>query len=572
MKLLFHCACLLAALSPLCTADAVLAPSTSSSGWVLDWNDEFEGDSLDTDKWNYQTGLSNTGTSHCYTEDAVSVRDGSLIITSTYEETANPHYDPDGTSWRTTTETQPYSSGAINTRGTQDFLYGRLEVRAKVTDTTGIWPAIWLLGDVPGNTWSSPKCGEIDILEHVSQDEGLVQTAFHWGKDGSQTLESEHYSHQIAPEDYFDQYHTYAIEWNEGGVKVFVDDVLFGTFDSDVANYPDGQVNPFRKPQYLILNTAIGGESTWPENANPSEYPSEFAVDYVRYYVEQAPEQATLRYAYDFDSYYSNFSLDIGENQAEFKGSSQLTNMNGLWMNIRPNGMGGGASWAHAIHSGVVGFVGANALNMTFDDGFTVASNFRFAGTSATSQDTLLSFKISEQDYTLSYSNAKGGFVLATQVGGTLTESEVLGFQSLTDTNKEWFSFILSGQLVDGEGILTLSIYSTDDSATLLGTISMDGFDADALLGDFSFSNAATPDLGLVTLVGGIRQESYHVDNLLVYEGAATQADLFYLASSLAAGEYIQKIPEPSSVTMSLLALSGLLARRRRRRRPCISS
>ncbi len=489
-----------------------------------------------------------------------------MIITSRYEETANPNYNPDGSSWQTTTETQPYSSGSINTRGTKDFLYGRLEVRAKVTDTTGIWPAIWLLGDVPGNTWSSPKCGEIDILEHVSQDEGLVQSAFHWGENGTQTLKSEAYTHLIAPADYFDQYHTYAIEWNEGGVKVFVNDTLFATFDSDVANYPDGQVNPFRKPQYLILNTAIGGERTWPENANPSEYPSEFAVDYVRYYVEQAPEQATLRYAYDFDSYNPSYSLDIGENQAEFKGSSLLTNMRGdQWLNSRPNGVGGGAGRSHGIHSGVVGFVGANALNITFDDGFTIASNFKFAGTAATSQDTLISFKINEQNYALSYSNAKSGFLISTEAGGTLVESAVLDFEPLTDVANQWFTFVLSGQSIDSEGLLTLSIYSLEEIPTLLGSISIDGFDSAALLGDFSFSNAATPGFGLVTEASGTPQESYHVDNLLVYEGAATQDDLFYLASSFATGEYIQNLPEPSTVTMSLMALSGLLLRRRRK-------
>ncbi len=567
MKTLLSVITLLSALAPLSDANTA-PPTTLDGGWVLDWHDEFDGDTLDESKWNYETGLSNPGTSHCYTKDAISVRDGELIITSRHEQTANPNYNPDGTSWQTTTETQPYSSGGVNTRGTKDFLYGRVEVRAKIQDVTGIWPAIWLLADVPGNTWTSPKCGEIDILEHVSQDEGLVQSAFHWGKDGTQELSSEHYSHQMNTADFFDQFHTYTLDWNEGGAKVYVDGILFGTFDSDAANYPNGEENPFRRPQYLILNTAIGGNNTWPESPNASEYPTEFAIDYVRYYTQaDSPEQATLRYAYDFNDYNkSSYELEIGVNQADYKGSSSLTQLrDDQWLNASFPGMARSTS-AHAIHSGTVGFIGANALNMTFEDGFTIASNFKFSGTSATMQDTLVSFKINEQSYIVSYSSSKQGFHLSTQSGSTLVETDVIAFAPLIDTDEAWFTFVLSGQVIDGETALTLSFYTTGEEPSLLGSLSLDGFDPEDLLGDFSYSNAATPGLGGVTEdASGSPMLGYVVDNLAIYEGYASEEEWLHIASSLGTGEFVQlAIPEPSTTTLSLLALAGLLARRRR--------
>ncbi len=565
---IFHSAILLfSLLAPLSYA-TTSAPTNLNGGWVLDWNDEFDGDSLDTSKWNYDTGLSNTGTAHCYTEDAVSVRDGELIITSRYEDTVNPHYDPNGATWQTTTETQPYSSGAVNTRGTQDFLYGRIEVRAKVQDVTGIWPAIWLLGDVPGNTWSSPKCGEIDILEHVSQDAGLVQSAFHWGENGTMKLSSEHYAYQMNTADYFGTFHTYTLEWNEGGAKVFVDGTLFATFDSDVADYPNGEENPFRRPQYLILNTAIGGAATWPEQANPSEYPAEFAIDYVRYYVQaDAPEKATLRYAYDFNDYdKSTFELEIGANLADYEGSSTISNLrDGQWLNAKFPGMAKSVS-GHAIHSGALGFVGADALNISFEDGFTVASNFKFSGTSSTVEDTLVSFKINEQAFAVSYNIAQKGFLISTIKGSTLVESEIIGFESLVDSDEAWFTFILSGQSIDGDTALTLSFYTTGEDASLLGSTTIRGFNASDILGDFSFSNAATPELG------GVAKDAsdtpllgYVVDNLAIYEGAASAQEWLHIASSLGTGSFVQiALPEPSTATLSLLALTGLLLRRRR--------
>ncbi len=543
MKAFLSVITLLSALSPLSQARPT-PPKTLEGGWVLDWHDEFNGSRLDQKKWKYDTGLSNRGTAHCYTEDAISVRGGKLIITSRHQDTPNPNYNPEGKTWQTTTKVQPYSSGAVMTRGTKDFLYGRVEVRAKFDDVTGIWPAIWLFADVPGNKWASPKCGEIDILEHVSQDAGLVQTAFHWGENGTLKLKSAHYTRQMDKKDFFNKFHTYTLEWNEGGGKIYVDGIHFGTFDSDLANYPNGEANPFRRPQYLILNTAIGGAKTWPEQANPKEYPTDFVIDYVRYYVQaDAPEKATLRYAYNFNqSDKKSYQLTLGGNQAAYKGSSTLTRLRGKqWLSASFPGMAASAS-AHPIHSGTVGFIGADALHMSFEDGFTIASNFKYSGTATAEQDTLASFKIQEQSYTISYSKNKKGLILTTKAGNSVTSSEAIAFPSLVDTKEAWYTFILSGQTNDDKSTLTLSVYSTGKKPQHLGSTTLDGFTPSDLLGDFAYSNAATPDLGSVTkdakaapLLG------YIVDNLAIYEGHATPTEWQRIASALAKGKIIQR-------------------------------
>ncbi|MFI3244548.1 MAG: glycoside hydrolase family 16 protein [Akkermansia sp.] len=227
------------------------------------------------------------GSQQSYTKDAVSVSDGNLVITSTYETTENCNYHPGETYWPYTMETMPYSSGSITTKGTYDFTYGRLEVSAKLPDATGAWPAIWLLGsEIKG--W--PRCGEIDILEHISQSEGTIFSTLHFTNEGLK-YQSTGRSIRMNADSLYNEFHVYGMEWTETQIKVFVDDITVAIFDLDALNYAYGE-NPFNTDQYLIINTAIGGNGTWPESADSADYPVDYTVDYVRYYQYDAEAAA----------------------------------------------------------------------------------------------------------------------------------------------------------------------------------------------------------------------------------------------------------------------------------------
>ena len=254
------------------------APQTLPGEWKLEWHDEFNGDKLDRSKWNYELGVvRNIGSSQAYTKDAIVVKDGMAIITSRREDTPNCNYKKNKR-WTGEIQTQPYSSGSMTTRGIKNFLYGRMEIRARLPKATGAWPAIWLVG---ASDWGWPTSGEIDIMEHLSQHPGLCYSTFHWGKNGGKRAQSKGWTRQIKYP--YEKFHRYAMEWDKERIIVYLNDVEVSNFKIDQARYPNG-TNPFHTAQRLIINTAIGGPGTWPEQPKAEDYPARFEIDYVRYY------------------------------------------------------------------------------------------------------------------------------------------------------------------------------------------------------------------------------------------------------------------------------------------------
>ncbi len=278
-KLLILLLSLAAALTPATAAKK--PPRTLPGGWVYTWGDEFSGSRLNSKYWSPELGVvRNKGTLQAYTEDALKFKKGFLFINTEHEETDNCNYKEGATNWLASIKTQPYSSGSITTKGKKDFLYGRLEVRAKMPEAKGAWPAIWLVGS---NGWGWPKCGEIDILEHLSQSPGQCFMTLHWGKDGTQGTTSKGFNTKI-PNPYT-KFHIYAMEWSQKELVMFIDDDEVARWDLSISDYPDG-TNPFRTPHHLIINTAIGGNGTWPEHADAKDYPVSYVIDYVRYYTK----------------------------------------------------------------------------------------------------------------------------------------------------------------------------------------------------------------------------------------------------------------------------------------------
>lgn len=258
------------------------APRTLPGGWEYAWGDEFNGSKLDPKKWKCELGpVRNKGASHSYVPEAVKVKNGKLIITSAAKKTKNPAYKEGSTYWPVSMKEQPFMSGSVTTKGIKHFTApGRLEFRAKIPKAKGVWPAIWTMHV---NKYGWPANGEIDILEHISQEPDTVYSIFRWGKNGG-NQESKVIRTTRIPQ-YSKEFHTYALQWDDDEMFIEVDGKEVGKIQMSQAQYPNGD-NPLLTPCYIIINTAIGGPGTWPERPDAKQYPVKFEIDYVRYYTK----------------------------------------------------------------------------------------------------------------------------------------------------------------------------------------------------------------------------------------------------------------------------------------------
>jgi len=233
--------------------------------------DEFNYSGLpDSTKWAYEVGYIRNKEPQYYTharKENVRVEDGNLIIEARKEVFTDQGLKAD------------YTSGSMNTLHKQHFKYGRIEVRAKVPKGLGVWPAIWMLGTDRGKVkW--PNCGEIDIMEFVGKDSTLVYGTVHYADSLNKYRMEGKKPVFGAP---YDDFHVYALEWDEKQIKLFYDDINYFTFDVQKAQQKDGN-NIFLKEYYLLLNLALGNGNNLGGVLHDEALPATFLIDYVRVY------------------------------------------------------------------------------------------------------------------------------------------------------------------------------------------------------------------------------------------------------------------------------------------------
>lgn len=244
----------------------------------LVWSDEFDGTALNLDNWTYELGdgcdrgpdLCGWGNNEAqsYQRENAVVADGLLTITAREEMVGNSQF----------------TSARIVTKNKQDFRYGWLEARIKVPRGRGTWPAFWMLStDEVYGTW--PQSGEIDIMEYVGKEPDRILGTVHFGQlfPNNQFLTEEF----VLTGDslFYEEYHTYAIHWEENRIRWFVDGVLYATqTPADLAP----QRWPFDQDFHFILNLALGGTLGGP-TIDRAQLPAELAIDYVRVYDDEQP-------------------------------------------------------------------------------------------------------------------------------------------------------------------------------------------------------------------------------------------------------------------------------------------
>lgn len=231
----------------------------------LVWAEEFNGQKIDTDIWNFNKGLGHNNEQQYYTSRSKNIRieEGLLVIEARKEDHKG----------------SKYTSGRINTIDKKLFKYGRIEIRAKLPEGKGTWPAIWMLGENRERD-GYPACGEIDIMEHVGKSPTEIHGAIHYPELDNKELNSSAKSFEIPSSE--DDFHTYAIEWDERSINYFIDNKPYHSFNIDDAER-EGRDNIFQKPFYLIINLALGGK--WAGEIDDSIFPARFYIDYIRYYI-----------------------------------------------------------------------------------------------------------------------------------------------------------------------------------------------------------------------------------------------------------------------------------------------
>lgn len=244
--------------------------------WVQVWSDEFDGTSLNTANWSYNTTVHVNNEQQQYTSSSqnVQVSNGTLKLIARYQPTNG----------------YPYTSGRIESIGKREFGHSRVEARIKLPVGAGLWPAFWMLGnDINTKGW--PSCGELDILENVGYGDWTSGALHGPGYSGNTPINARFY-----PNSAVSNWHVYRAEYSSTEIKWYIDDVLLKTVTRGEVNQYGEYV--YDHPFFIILNLAVGGGYPFGLNGATTPYygvpqstanliaqtPQVMEVDWVRVY------------------------------------------------------------------------------------------------------------------------------------------------------------------------------------------------------------------------------------------------------------------------------------------------
>jgi len=248
-------------------SNSTLGCTSSDATYKVVWSDEFNGSAgaaPDSSKWTYDVGGNGWGNSELeyYTSGNANASmdgTGNLAITAKSQSMSGMNY----------------TSARIKTLGIASWTYGRIEARIKIPKGQGLWPAFWLLGtDINSNPW--PACGEIDVVENIGKEPSIIHASIHGPgySGGSGPTAQTSLSGPVG-----DAFHIFAIEWEAGVIRWYVDNTLYSTKTS--SSIPSGATWVYSHPFFILLNVAVGG--SWPGNPDATTiFPQQMLVDYVR--------------------------------------------------------------------------------------------------------------------------------------------------------------------------------------------------------------------------------------------------------------------------------------------------
>lgn len=275
----------------ICLLTSSLTVKAQEKEYRLVWNDEFDVEGVPSKDWSYEYGFVRNKELQWYQSQNAIVKDGCLVIEAKKVLNSNPYYEAGSSDWRKNRKYIRYTSSCLTTKFSQQFLYGRFEIRAKIPVSLGAWPAIWLLG----NKWDWPNNGEIDILEYYTKDgQPSIFANACWGSPeqwkaiwNSAVIPLTHFTEK---DPYWaDKFHIWRMDWDNMFIRIYLDEELLNEIDLSTTRnqgFKGNTNNPFTNDvvgfkHYLLLNLAIGSNGGEPDD---SKFPLRYYIDYVRVY------------------------------------------------------------------------------------------------------------------------------------------------------------------------------------------------------------------------------------------------------------------------------------------------
>ena len=233
--------------------------------WKLVWQDDFNAPSLDTTKWtkipknNADWGNYMTSDPRCY-----EFSDGKLFLKGIVNKD-------------TVADARPFLTGGVYTKGKFAFQYGKIEIRVKLENAQGAWPAIWMLSEQK-KYGKYPRNGEIDIMEHLNYDDIIYQTTHsYYTLELKQKDNPPYYKTSKADTS---QYNVYGLEW-------YPDKLVYTLNGKETYTYPrikdvDASQWPFDQPFYVLIDQQL--EGSWVGKVKPEDLPVNMIVDWIKVY------------------------------------------------------------------------------------------------------------------------------------------------------------------------------------------------------------------------------------------------------------------------------------------------
>ncbi|MGY5354117.1 glycoside hydrolase family 16 protein [Wenyingzhuangia sp. IMCC45467] len=250
-------------------------------GYHLVWNDEFNIDGVPNQQnWHYETGFIRNEEAQWYQKENAFCKGGNLIIEARKEKKSNPNFvSYNNKNWKHNRDSIYITSSCLITKEKKSWKYGKFLMRAKIPTEMGLWPAFWTLGLEPN--W--PANGEIDIMEFYKGDL-LANIAWESNQKWKPIWDAKKYAiESFNDENWSQDFHIWKMDWDENSIKLYVDEQLLNEVDlKETYNQTHKKINPFHKPQYLLLNLAIGGVNGG--DFSKTKFPAQFIIDYVRVY------------------------------------------------------------------------------------------------------------------------------------------------------------------------------------------------------------------------------------------------------------------------------------------------
>ncbi len=242
------------------------------SDWTLDWADEFEGDTINSNNWNFQVeeagSFNDEWQRYTNSNENAYIEDNCLVIKAIHES------DTHGKN--------QYTSARLNTANKQTWTYGKIVARMKLPYGEGIWPAFWMLGtniEENGGDTPWPQSGEIDIMELFGfKDDAVVEGNLHYANTSDEYTMMGAEAYKLDKGKFADDFHTFELEWDSNSITWLVDGQKFAS-----QSITPEEFAAFHKDFFILLNVAVGGSFAGRPD-DTTTFPQYMHIDWIRVY------------------------------------------------------------------------------------------------------------------------------------------------------------------------------------------------------------------------------------------------------------------------------------------------